>query len=155
MIKMIRPLLGISVAVVSACLCSGPVSAGNVPSMQSDYTARYEPLLKSTPALELPARSASLVSAAKLGQKEPAALAIVNVVSKINPSALPPVVGAISKAEPSLSAKVASEAGRLQPKLTSEIKTAIIVTTADPVPGVPNPDPTNGNGKKKGHYKNP
>jgi hypothetical protein len=131
MITIFRP--SVTAAVTVALLGLVQVSAGSLPDMQTDYAARFEPVLKSVPALELPAKSAGLVAAARPVQKEPVALAIVHVVSRINPSALPPVVGAISRTEPSLSGKVASEASKLQPSLRTSIQLASV-----------NPAPTTG-----------
>ena len=135
MTKLIRPSLGTVAVLVTALLGLVPVLAGNPPDMQTDYAARFEPVLVLVPALELPAKSASMVAAAKLGQKEPVALAIVKVVSKVNPSALPPVVGAISRTEPILSGKVAAEASKLQSTLSGSIQLATIASTrCEPVP---------------------
>src|ERR1041385_3130332 len=66
-----------TVAVITAAIGIVAVTAGGLPDMQTDYVTRYEPILKSVPALELPAKSASLVTAASATQKEPVAMAIV------------------------------------------------------------------------------
>jgi hypothetical protein len=163
----------LSLAAFSAALTTVCASPPNLPSAPIDYIARYELILKRVPALELPARSAELVAVAAPTEKEPVGLAIVDVVARINPSALPTVVGAISRRQPSISTKIASEAVALEPKLGSAIKTATIVVsqggngnTPPAAVGQPQPvssssitpfDGTNNggdNGQKKGHYKN-
>jgi hypothetical protein len=174
-------LTRLSSLIAAAAVLFGPmaVTAGGLPGMQADYVARYEPVLRAVPNLELPAKAASLVKQARLEQKEVVAIAVVRVVSKINPAAIPPVVGAIGRAEPSVAARAAAEAGKLQPKLRRDITTAIALQqpgvdsgpvpterplrVGNPVPTerpikkpipVPNPEPTD-RGKHKGHYKNP
>jgi len=154
MINRVRPALLASIALAVGLTGIVQISADN----PADYVARVEPVLKSVPALELPAKSASLVAAARPTQKQPVASAIIQVVSRVNPSALPPVVGAISRTEPSVSSSIVAEASKLQPKLTSSIQLASMSSTPTPtvtsVAGTTAPDPTNDNGKKKGHYKN-
>jgi hypothetical protein len=156
-LRMIKPthssLFGF---VASLAVLSGltHLSAGSLPDMQSDYVTRYEPILRAVPALELPAKSASLVTAATAAQKEPVAVAIVTVVSKVNPSSLPPVVGAISRAEPAVANRIVAQASKLQPTLINSIKTAAAGSPSRlETPLIP-PAPTDNNGKHKGHYKN-
>jgi len=154
------------------------VSADPSPTPESEFAVKYETILKSVPSYELPAESASLVALAKADQKEASALAVIKVISKINPAAMPTVVGAISQSNSSLSARLAAEASKLQPKLASAIQTATVLVSsstsgsattaaATPVttptlstgsttglPSPPVPPGTPGDGKKKGHYKN-
>jgi hypothetical protein len=159
-------------------VCASPP---NLPSAPIDYIVRYELILKRVPALELPARSAELVTAAAANDKEPVGLAIVDVLARTNPSALPTVIAAIGRKQPSISTKLAQEAIALEPKLGSAIKTATVVvsqggngTTPPTAVGQPQPVGTGtsvtpladqggggnnqggngqGNGNKKGHYK--
>lgn len=138
-------------------MASGLVCASATSLQTTKYVAQYEPVLKSVPALELPAKSAGLVMLAKPSDKEAAATAILQIISKLNPSALPTVVGAISHAQPDLTAKLTLTAAQLQPKLSEDIRLATIVVSQGngngKPPGVPDPEPTDRNGKKKGHYK--
>jgi len=179
MTKTFRKSLVAAVALLVALLGLNQVSASPLSDQQIELFARYEPVLRAVPSYELPAKSASLVALAKPAQKEAVALAVINVVSKVNPAAMTTVVGAISRTEPSLSVKLSAEAAKLQPKLTTDIHLATIVTTtptssspttaptvvgaptlvtttttSDPVPAAPGDPGSSGNGKKKGHYKN-
>lgn len=131
--------------------------AASADPIANNYVLTYGPILQSVPALELPAKSAALVQLAKLNDREAAADAILEIVAKLNPSALPTVVGAIARVEPSLTSKLTATATLLQPKLGDEIRLSSILTTqgnngnGKPTP-VPDPEPTS-RGKKKGHYK--
>jgi len=151
-------------------LGAATAKAGKTADAQNEYMRRYEPVLKAVPNLELPAKAAALVKQADKKAKEPVALAVIHIVSRINPAATPAVVGAIRQSEPEIAPKVADEAARLQPKLSPEIKAASTARPAptslpDPVPtdgatrrgptSAGDPEPTPGRGKKKGHYKNP
>jgi len=137
------------------------VSADTQPGANIEYLARYEVLLRSVPALELPARAAAYVSTAARSDKEGVGLAIVDVVARINPSALPTVVGAISRVAPTLSARLANEASTLQPRLAPAIKSATIVTSqgsnnrSAPSPvSDPQPSTSNNNGNGDNGYSN-
>src|SRR5258708_7922052 len=153
-------------------LASAPVAAfAEVAGPNLAMEASVKPVLTRVASLELPATAARLVTSAKSADKEATALAIVRVVAKLNPPALPSVVGAISKAQPSLAAKVADEAARLQPKLKIQISDAAqlkgtiangptlsnptFVGAPSPATRPSEPQPTPGESKKNGHYKSP
>lgn len=132
-------------------------------NLKSGLASRYQSTLTGTPKLELPAKAAAIVQSAKPEQKEATGIAVLRVVSKINPASVPPTVGAIARVEPKLTAALAKEAEALQPKLASEIRLAASSGTTVNEPKtealttfIP-PTPTGGDGqpKKKGHYKFP
>jgi hypothetical protein len=124
-------------------LAVSTAQAEKVSEAPNDYVSRYEPVLKAVKSIELPARAASLVRQAEPKARKPIAIAVIRVISKINPAAIPSVVGAISRAEPTIAVAVSTEASRLQPKLAYDIKIASAGSSSPPNP-LPDPTPTDG-----------
>ena len=161
------------------CIALSLVSAGVISTRAAAATAdpvesRVQSDLKQVTSLELPAMAARLVRAVYGDERELTALAIVRVVSKANPPALPSVIGAIGRIQPSLVPKLTAEAAKLQPKLQSQLKLALAgaevvppTPVGEPTPttrqqtisgsggGSTVPQPTPDQGQKKGHYKRP
>lgn len=147
-----------SVIVATAALALSTV-AGRAEKKVEDLAKQFKPVLVATPAAELPAKATTLVVKSEPADKQNATIAVVRVVSEINPAASALVVGAISRAEPSVSGIAAKEASALQPKLNNEIALAAASSGANGQVGLaanppfPNPGTDPGKGKKKGHYK--
>jgi len=111
------PMVGLSLAF--SLLLVAPASA--------EDSARLVALKKSlgnVPALELPAKAAKLVSAAKAKDREATAKLVIEAVSSLNAAAVPSVVGAIASGSPSVAGAAVVEAVTLQPAQASLITAA-------------------------------
>jgi hypothetical protein len=165
-------ILSVLAVSIAGCLVS-PVNtlAG---SADEDDLVPYQAALRSTSNLELPAKAAALVQAARPEKRPTTGIGVVRVVAKMNPAALPPVVGAIAKVEPRIGPVVAGEAARLEPKLATQIEKAAVgeitlaaskpiaasgavegmtVTEKNSGKGSGRPDPVPGPPYMRGHYK--
>jgi len=73
---------------------------------QSEQIAAYKKALKEVPAVEMPAKAASVVAKAKAKEQEETALNVLRAVMEISPASGPAVVGAIARVAPATASKL-------------------------------------------------
>ncbi|MEO7299869.1 MAG: hypothetical protein ABI042_14980 [Verrucomicrobiota bacterium] len=81
-------------------------------------------ILKGVPALEVPAKAASLVVESKPDEQKATTAIVVKTAIRANASSAAPVVGAIAKAAPKMAAVAAAAAVSLEPKQATKIARA-------------------------------
>src|SRR5438105_15166952 len=84
----------------------------------------FQAALSRVPAVEVPARAAELVEAAKADERGLTTIEVVQSAVRLNPTAAPAIVGAIAHAVPAMASIAAAAAAQEQPKLASAIAKA-------------------------------
>jgi len=96
-------------------MAAAVVTALNAGADESKATNPYFAVLSKVTAIELPAKSAELVSRSSVGQRQQTTVEVVAASVPLNPAAAPAIVGSIAQSSPEMAAIAAATAVSLVP----------------------------------------